>query len=76
MDEKSQKYQIPLLGKDQFDQPLVQLNMSYKDAFPKVLNAMSALDVGSYDEELKTIYSPTLVMCVQLKKLGLNLVEC
>lgn len=56
MDEKSQKYQIPLIGKDQFDQPLVQLNMSYKDAFPKVLNAMSAFDVGSYDEELKTIY--------------------
>ena len=55
-DGSAQHYQVPLFGKDQFDQPLIQLNMSYADAFPKVLASMSVFDVGSYDEAAKAIY--------------------
>jgi outer membrane protein assembly factor BamC len=46
----------PLLGKDQYGRPLVQLNMSYKKALPKVLAAMSDFDVGSHDAVAKKVY--------------------
>ena len=47
---------IPLLGKDQYGRALVQLNMSYEKALPKVLVAMSAFDVGSHDAAAKKVY--------------------
>ena len=56
VDENSLLGQTPLLGKDQYERPLVQLNMSYSNAFPKVLKAMSVFDVGSYDEIEKKIF--------------------
>ena len=55
-DENSQQTVTPLLGKDQFGRPLVKLNMSYTEAFEKVLNAMSVFDMGSFDEQQKKIY--------------------
>jgi outer membrane protein assembly factor BamC len=45
-----------LLGKDQYGRALVQLNMSYEKALPKVLAAMSAFDVGSHDAAAKKVY--------------------
>ena len=55
-DETNLQYQTPLLGKDQHGRPLVQLNMSYHKALPKVIAAMSSFDVGSYDEVAKKVY--------------------
>ena len=55
-DETNLQYQTPLLGKDQYGRPLVQLNMSYNKALPKVIAAMSSFDVGSYDEAAKKVY--------------------
>ena len=55
-DQTMQQQQMPLLGKDQYGRPLVQLNMSYEKALPKVLAAMSSFDVGSHDELAKKIY--------------------
>ena len=55
-DQTMQQQQIPLLGKDQHGRPLVQLNMSYEKALPKVLEAMSGFDLGSYDKQAKKIY--------------------
>ena len=55
-DKTTLQYQTPLLGKDQHGRPLVQLNMSYNKALPKVIAAMSSFDVGSYDEAAKKVY--------------------
>jgi len=55
-DDTNLQYQTPLLGKDQHGRPLVQLNMSYKQALPNVIAAMSSFDVGSYDEVAKKVY--------------------
>ena len=49
-------HQVPLLGKDQYGRPLVQLNMDYKQALSTVLKAMTSFDVGSYDEAAKKVY--------------------
>jgi outer membrane protein assembly factor BamC len=54
-DETTQQ-QIPLLGKDQYGRPVVQLNMNYEEALPRVLSAMSSFDVGSHDQEAKKVY--------------------
>ena len=54
-DETNQQ-QIPLLGKDQYGRPVVQLSMSYKEALPRVLAAMSSFDVGSHDNEVNKVY--------------------
>jgi outer membrane protein assembly factor BamC len=55
-DETYLQNQKPLLGKDQHGRPLVQLNMTYDEALPQVLAAMSSFDVGSYDEAAKKVY--------------------
>ena len=55
-DKTTLQYQTPLLGKDQHGRPLVQLNMSYNEALPKVIAAMTSFDVGSYDEVAKKVY--------------------
>ena len=55
-DETNRQSPTPLLGKDQHGRPLVQLNMSYNKALPKVITAMSSFDVGSYDEVAKKVY--------------------
>lgn len=55
-EENSQQYQTPLLGKDQFGRPLIQLNTGYDIAYPKVLKAMSVFDVGSFNEATQKIY--------------------
>jgi hypothetical protein len=54
--DETKLYQVPLLGKDQFGRPLVQLNMNYDQALTNVLKAMASFDVGSYDEIAKKIY--------------------
>ena len=54
--DETKLYQVPLLGKDQFGRPLVQLNMNYDQALDNVLKAMASFDVGSYDEIAKKIY--------------------
>ncbi|MDC9720274.1 MAG: hypothetical protein PSN46_06030 [Gammaproteobacteria bacterium] len=54
--EYSQQDQLPLLGKDQHGRPLVQINMSFEQALPNVLKAMSTFDVGSHDRTAKKIY--------------------
>ena len=55
-DDASLQYQAPLLGKDQYGQPLVQLSINYNKALPMVVAAMSSFDVGSYDETAKKVY--------------------
>ncbi len=55
-DEASLQYRAPLLGKDQYGQPLVQLGVTYNKALPLVIAAMSSFDVGSYDETAQKVY--------------------
>ena len=47
---------LALLGKDQFDQPVIQLDMNFAQALPIVLAVMTDFDLGSHSLVAKKIY--------------------
>ena len=54
--QSEQVKSVALLGKDQFDQPVIQLDMDFEHSFPIVLQTMSEFDVGSHNVDAKLIY--------------------
>ena len=47
---------LVLLGKDQFGEPVIQLDMAIEESLSKVLQAMSGFDIGSHDPKAHKIY--------------------